>query len=34
MSAKAFRGSRPYSKINAALRKHGQPEIDWALDEQ
>jgi uracil-DNA glycosylase len=32
MSVKAFRGSRPYSKINAALRAHGQPEIDWALD--
>jgi len=32
MSAKAFRGSRPYSSINKALRAHGQPEIDWALD--
>jgi uracil-DNA glycosylase len=32
MSAKAFRGSRPYSTINKALRAHNQPEIDWALD--
>ena len=32
MSVKAFRGSRPYSKINAALREHGQAEIDWSLD--
>jgi uracil-DNA glycosylase len=32
MSAKAFRGSRPYSTINAALRAHGQREIEWALD--
>jgi uracil-DNA glycosylase len=32
MSVKAFRGSRPYSKINAALRAHGQPEIEWALE--
>lgn len=31
MSVKAFRGSQPYSKINAALRANGQPEIDWAL---
>ncbi|MFO0548546.1 MAG: uracil-DNA glycosylase [Polyangiaceae bacterium] len=31
MSVKAFRGSRPYSKINAALSAHNQPEIDWAL---
>lgn len=31
MSVKAFRGSKPYSRINAALRAHGQPEIDWAL---
>lgn len=31
MSVKAWRGSRPYSKINAALRAHGQPEIDWTL---
>lgn len=33
MSAKAFRGSRPYSSINKALRAHGQPEIEWALDD-
>src|SRR5260370_29850176 len=26
-----FFGSRPYSKINAALRKNGKPEIDWRL---
>jgi uracil-DNA glycosylase len=32
MSVKAFRGSRPYSTINKALRAHDQPEIDWALD--
>ncbi|MFO0737273.1 MAG: uracil-DNA glycosylase [Labilithrix sp.] len=32
MSVKAFRGSRPYSRINAALRAHGQVEIDWSLD--
>lgn len=32
MSVKAFRGSRPYSQINAALRAHGQAEIDWALE--
>jgi len=32
MSAKAFQGSRPYSRINAALRAHGQPEIDWSLE--
>jgi uracil-DNA glycosylase len=31
MSVKAWKGSHPYSKINAALRAHGQPEIDWAL---
>lgn len=29
---KGFFGSRPFSKINAALRKEGQPEIDWRLD--
>ena len=32
MSVKAFRGSRPYSRINAALRSVGQPEIDWSLE--
>lgn len=31
MSVKAWRGSRPYSKINAALRANGQPEIHWGL---
>lgn len=30
---KGFFGSRPFSKVNAALRASGQPEIDWsALD--
>jgi uracil-DNA glycosylase len=24
-------GSRPFSRINAALRAAGQPEIDWQL---
>ncbi|HEX6290640.1 MAG TPA: uracil-DNA glycosylase [Herpetosiphonaceae bacterium] len=32
LSAKrGFFGSRPFSKINAALREHGKPEIDWQL---
>jgi uracil-DNA glycosylase len=26
-----FFGSRPYSKINAALRAAGKPEIDWEI---
>jgi uracil-DNA glycosylase len=26
-----FFGSKPYSTINAALRRHGKPEIDWQL---
>jgi uracil-DNA glycosylase len=26
-----FFGSKPYSKINEALKAHGQPEIDWQL---
>jgi len=26
-----FFGSRPFSRINAALRSAGQPEIDWQL---
>jgi uracil-DNA glycosylase len=26
-----FFGSRPFSKINAALREYGYPEIDWQL---
>jgi uracil-DNA glycosylase len=29
-----FFGSRPFSKINAALATHGQPEIDWQLPEK
>ena len=28
-----FFGSRPFSKINAALRDAGRPEIDWQLPE-
>jgi uracil-DNA glycosylase len=32
LSAKhGFFASRPYSKINAALRAHDEPEIDWCL---
>lgn len=32
LSARAgFFGSRPFSKINAALRATGKPEIDWQL---
>jgi len=30
-AANGFFGSRPYSKINAALKKHGHPQIDWDL---
>jgi len=26
-----FFGSRPYSRINEALRSFGEPEIDWSL---
>ena len=26
-----FFGSRPFSRINTALREHGKPEIDWQL---
>ncbi|MFO0612665.1 MAG: uracil-DNA glycosylase [Polyangiaceae bacterium] len=33
MSVKAWRGSRPYSKINEALRHHGQAEIRWELED-
>jgi uracil-DNA glycosylase len=29
-----FFGSRPFSKINAALRAAGKPEIDWQIPEQ
>ena len=32
LSAKnGFFGSRPFSKVNAALRQAGKPEIDWQL---
>jgi uracil-DNA glycosylase len=28
---RGFLGSRPFSKINAALREVGKPEIDWQI---
>lgn len=31
---RGFFGSRPYSTINAALRAHGRPEIDWRLADE
>ncbi len=31
LSAKKFFGSRPFSKINAALKDLGKPPIDWQL---
>jgi uracil-DNA glycosylase len=31
LSAKKFFGSRPFSAINKALKKHGKPEIDWQI---
>jgi uracil-DNA glycosylase len=31
LSAKAFFGTRPFSRINAALRASGKPEIDWRI---
>ena len=31
LSAKAFLGSRPFSRVNAALRSVGKPEIDWRI---
>jgi uracil-DNA glycosylase len=31
LSARRFFGSRPFSRTNAALRAHGQREIDWSL---
>ena len=31
LSAKAFLGSKPFSRVNAALRSAGKPEIDWRL---
>lgn len=30
-ASSGFFGSRPFSRINAALRKAGKPEIDWQL---
>jgi uracil-DNA glycosylase len=30
-AANGFYGSRPFSKINAALRDAGKPEIDWQI---
>ena len=31
LSARGFLGTRPYSRINAALRAAGKPEIDWRI---
>jgi uracil-DNA glycosylase len=31
LSARLWFGTRPFSKINAALEKHGHAPIDWAL---
>ena len=31
LSARAFLGTKPFSRINAALRKAGKPEIDWRI---
>jgi uracil-DNA glycosylase len=31
-AANGFFGSRPYSKINAALEKNGFPPMDWDLN--
>ena len=31
LSARAFLGTKPYSRINAALREAGRPEIDWRI---
>jgi uracil-DNA glycosylase len=31
LSARAFLGTRPFSRINAALRAAGKPEIDWHI---
>jgi uracil-DNA glycosylase len=30
-AANGFFGSRPFSKVNAALEAHGEPPIDWRL---
>jgi uracil-DNA glycosylase len=32
-ASNGFFGSRPFSKINAALREAGKPEIDWQIPE-
>jgi uracil DNA glycosylase len=32
-ASNGFFGSRPFSKINAALREAGKPEIDWQVPE-
>jgi uracil-DNA glycosylase len=31
LSYRAFAGSRPFSRANAALVSHGQPPVDWRL---
>jgi len=31
LSARAFLGTRPFSRINEALRAGGKPEIDWQI---
>jgi uracil-DNA glycosylase len=31
LSATKFFGSKPFSRTNAALKAHGQPEIDWQI---
>jgi len=31
LSARAFLGTRPFSRINAALKAAGRPEIDWHI---
>jgi uracil-DNA glycosylase len=31
LSARAFLGTRPFSRINAALRVSGKPEIEWRI---
>ena len=33
-AANGFFGSRPFSKINAALRAAGKPEIDWQIPDR
>jgi len=34
LSAKGFRGSRPFSSANAALESRGSPAIDWSLGDR